>query len=116
MKNTITQRHKRTGDDRCNMLSRIAGQMLSLQIPAHLRQAEAPKTREKFASFMKSLDGAIRHAQRQRGQEERAALAAEMEEDDKTEDEWEICDCGRNWRECTARDYDNEEEAVHANR
>ncbi len=38
------------------------------------------------------------------------------EEADEPEDEFEICDCGRNWRECTARDYEKEEEAVHGNR
>ncbi len=61
---------KLTGQERCDILSRIAGQ-LSLNVSDELRRSETPKAYAKYRAFIRSLDGAIRHAQRQRDSEER---------------------------------------------
>lgn len=69
----ISKRHKRTGQERCDTLSHVAGLLFEMDIRIRLTEGEAPKTKAKYLSFVKSLDGAIRHAQRQRDTEEREA-------------------------------------------
>lgn len=61
-------KHTKTGEQRCDSLSRAWG--FARMVGDALREGEAPLTMGKFKSFMKSLDGAIRHAQRQRNEEE----------------------------------------------
>lgn len=60
---------KLTGNERCDILSSVAGR-LALDVTELLKSAEAPKAYGRYRSFLKSLDGAIRHAQRQRREEE----------------------------------------------
>lgn len=62
-------KHKLSGQERCDLLSSAYGQ-LSLSITDTLKSAEAPKAYAKYRSFLKSLEGALRHAQCQRDRED----------------------------------------------
>lgn len=62
-------RHKRSPDERLNALSHAYGICAELVGP-DLREGEAPRTLARYRAFMKSLDGAIRHAQSARTREE----------------------------------------------
>ncbi len=61
-------KYKLSGDERCGLLSMAAGR-LALDVTDLLKRSEAPKTYARYRAFLKSLDGAIRHAQRQRDSE-----------------------------------------------
>ena len=61
---------KPTGQQRCDLLSSAYGRR-PLDMRPILLEAGASGSYRKYCSFLKSLDGAIRHAQRIRDQEER---------------------------------------------
>ena len=68
----MPRRYKPNGQGRCDILSLAYG-TLPLDLRERLLMAGARGTYRKYSSFLKSLDGAIRHAQRIRDQEERNA-------------------------------------------